>query len=147
MVHRPIAGTRPSEQKKASWRHVPQQARRDAQPQRGCGGAVESVHGLCINNNNIHKAYLAAGTFIDGHFVEMPAVINEDIDLAGTSFCPLPEDDKYLDDIHLCPELTHFYEVDIDQSMLDPGASETTQGESRILAPIVRQKSKEEDRF
>ncbi|XP_024849434.1 uncharacterized protein KIAA0232 homolog isoform X2 [Bos taurus] len=105
----------------------------------------ESVHGLCISNNNIHKTYLAAGTFIDGHFVEMPAVINEDIDLAGTSFCPLPEDDKYLDDIHLS-ELTHFYEVDIDQSMLDPGASETTQGESRILN-MIRQKSKENTDF
>ncbi|KAM9742198.1 uncharacterized protein KIAA0232 homolog isoform 2-T3 [Dama dama] len=105
----------------------------------------ESVRGLCISNTDIHKTYLAAGTFIDGHFVEMPAVINEDIDLAGTSFCPLPEDDKYLDDIHLS-ELTHFYEVDIDQSMLDPGASETTQGESRILN-MIRQKSKEKTDF
>nr|XP_020020900.1 uncharacterized protein KIAA0232 homolog isoform X2 [Castor canadensis] len=105
----------------------------------------ESVHGLCISNNNIHKTYLAAGTFIDGHFVEMPAVINEDIDLAGTSLCPLPEDNKYLDDIHLS-ELTHFYEVDIDQSMLDPGASETMQGESRILN-MIRQKSKENADF
>ncbi|XP_034528054.1 uncharacterized protein KIAA0232 homolog isoform X4 [Ailuropoda melanoleuca] len=104
----------------------------------------ESVHGLCISNNNIHKTYLAAGTFIDGHFVEMPAVINEDIDLTGTSFCSLPED-KYLDDIHLS-ELTHFYEVDIDQSMLDPGASETMQGESRILN-MIRQKSKEKTDF
>ncbi|XP_022361710.1 uncharacterized protein KIAA0232 homolog isoform X2 [Enhydra lutris kenyoni] len=105
----------------------------------------ESVHGLCISNNNIHKTYLAAGTFIDGHFVEMPAVINEDIDLTGTSFCSLPEDNKYLDDIHLS-ELTHFYEVDIDQSMLDPGASETMQGESRILN-MIRQKSKEKTDF
>ncbi|XP_065769952.1 uncharacterized protein KIAA0232 homolog isoform X1 [Muntiacus reevesi] len=104
----------------------------------------ESVRGLCISSD-AHKTYLAAGTFIDGHFVEMPAVINEDIDLAGTSFCPLPEDDKYLDDIHLS-ELTHFYEVDIDQSMLDPGASETTQGESRILN-MIRQKSKEKTDF
>ncbi|XP_059962263.1 uncharacterized protein KIAA0232 homolog isoform X1 [Mesoplodon densirostris] len=105
----------------------------------------ESVHGLRISNNNIHKTYLAAGTFIDGHFVEMPAVINEDIDLTGTSFCSLPEDNKYLDDIHLS-ELTHFYEVDIDQSMLDPGASETMQGESRILN-MIRQKSKEKTDF
>ncbi|XP_077924483.1 uncharacterized protein KIAA0232 homolog isoform X3 [Halichoerus grypus] len=105
----------------------------------------ESVHGLCLSNNNIHKTYLAAGTFIDGHFVEMPAVINEDIDLTGTSFCSLPEDNKYLDDIHLS-ELTHFYEVDIDQSMLDPGASETMQGESRILN-MIRQKSKEKTDF
>lgn len=105
----------------------------------------ESVHGLCISNNNIHKTYLAAGTFIDGHFVEMPAVINEDIDLAGTSLCSLPEDNQYLGDIHLS-ELTHFYEVDIDQSMLDPGASETMQGESRILN-MIRQKSKENADF
>ncbi|XP_027629670.1 uncharacterized protein KIAA0232 homolog isoform X4 [Tupaia chinensis] len=105
----------------------------------------ESVHGLCISNNNIHKTYLPAGTFIDGHFVEMPAVINEDIDLTGTSLCSLPEDNKYLDDIHLA-ELTHFYEVDIDQSMLDPGASETMQGESRILN-MIRQKSKEKTDF
>ncbi|KAK2521463.1 hypothetical protein Q9233_011026 [Columba guinea] len=105
----------------------------------------ESVHGLCISNNNIHKTYLAAGTFIDGHFVEMPAVLNEDIDLAGTSICSQPEDDKYLDDVHLS-ELTHFYEVDIDQSMLDPGASETMQGESRILN-MIRQKSKEKTDF
>ncbi|XP_012520568.1 PREDICTED: uncharacterized protein KIAA0232 homolog isoform X1 [Propithecus coquereli] len=105
----------------------------------------ESVHGLCISNSNMHKTYLAAGTFIDGHFVEMPAVINEDIDLTGTSLCSLPEDNKYLDDIHLS-ELTHFYEVDIDQSMLDPGASETMQGESRILN-MIRQKSKEKTDF
>ncbi|KYO45725.1 hypothetical protein Y1Q_0021386 [Alligator mississippiensis] len=69
----------------------------------------ESVHGLCISNNNIHKTYLAAA-----------------------------EDDKYLDDVHLS-ELTHFYEVDIDQSMLDPGASDMMQGESRILN-MIRQK-------
>ncbi|KFU93751.1 Uncharacterized protein KIAA0232, partial [Chaetura pelagica] len=105
----------------------------------------DSVHGLCISNNNIHKTYLAAGTFIDGHFVEMPAVLNEDIDLAGTSICSQPEDDKYLDDVHLS-ELTHFYEVDIDQSMLDPGASDTMQGESRILN-MIRQKSKEKTDF
>ncbi|EDM00043.1 rCG35767 [Rattus norvegicus] len=105
----------------------------------------DSVRGLCISNSNIHRTYLAAGTFIDGHFVEMPAVINEDIDLAGTSLCSLPEDNKYLDDIHLS-ELTHFYEVDIDQSMLDPGASETMQGESRILN-MIRQKSKENTDF
>lgn len=105
----------------------------------------EATHGLCISNNNLHKTYLAAGTFIDGHFVEMPAVINEDVDLTGTSFCSLSEDKDYLDDIHLA-EFTHFYEVDIDQSMLDPGASETMQGESRILN-MIRQKSKEKTNF
>ncbi|KAM9678860.1 uncharacterized protein KIAA0232 homolog isoform 2-T5 [Trichechus inunguis] len=99
----------------------------------------EAMHGLCVGSRT-HKTYLAAGTFIDGHFVEMPAV-SEAADLAGTSFCSPPEDDKYLDDIHLS-EFTHFYEVDIDQSMLDPGASETMQGESRILN-MIRQKGKE----
>lgn len=109
------------------------------------GELADSVHGLCISSSNVHKAYLAAGTFIDGHFVEMPAVINEEIDLPGTSFCSLPEDNSYSDDIHLS-ELTHFYEVGIDQSMLDPGASETMQGESRILN-MIRQKSKERSDF
>ncbi|XP_012928511.1 uncharacterized protein KIAA0232 homolog isoform X1 [Heterocephalus glaber] len=109
------------------------------------GDLSESVRGLCISSSNTHKTYLAAGAFIDGHFVEMPAVINEDVDLTGTSLGSLPEDNKYLDDIHLS-ELTHFYEVDIDQSMLDPGASETMQGESRILN-MIRQKSKENTNF
>ncbi|KAM8802365.1 uncharacterized protein KIAA0232 homolog isoform 2-T2 [Rhynchonycteris naso] len=108
-------------------------------------GLSDSVHGLCISSSSIHKTYLAAGAFIDGHFVEMPAVINEELDLTGASLCSLPEDDRYLDDIHLS-ELTHFYEVDIDQSMLDPGASETSQGESRILN-MIRQKSKENTDF
>ncbi|XP_045690584.1 uncharacterized protein KIAA0232 homolog isoform X1 [Phyllostomus hastatus] len=106
---------------------------------------ADSVHGLRISSSDGHRTYLAAGTFIDGHFVEMPAVIDEELDLAGTAFCSLPEDGKYLDDIHLS-ELTHFYEVDIDQSMLDPGASETMQGESRILN-MIRQKSKENTDF
>ncbi|XP_044298733.1 uncharacterized protein KIAA0232 homolog isoform X3 [Varanus komodoensis] len=104
-------------------------------------GLAESVEGLCISNNNINKTYLAAGTFIDGHFVEMPAVLNEDISLARTSMCSRPEDDTHLDGVHLS-ELTHFYEVDIDQSMLDSGASGKMEGESRILN-MIRQKSKE----
>ncbi|XP_015668014.1 uncharacterized protein KIAA0232 homolog [Protobothrops mucrosquamatus] len=103
---------------------------------------AESVQGLCIsNNNNINKTYLAAGTFIDGHFVEMPAVLNEDIGLTRTSICSPAEDDIHLDGVHLS-ELTHFYEVDIDQSMLDSGASGKMQGESRILN-MIRQKSRE----
>ncbi|XP_029804729.1 uncharacterized protein KIAA0232 homolog isoform X1 [Suricata suricatta] len=105
----------------------------------------ESMRGLCLGGSGGHKTYLAAGTFIDGHFVEMPAVIDEDVGLAGSPLCPLPEDPKYLDGIHLS-ELTHFYEVDIDQSMLDPGASEATRGESRILN-MIRQKSKEKTDF
>ncbi|KAM8940193.1 uncharacterized protein KIAA0232 homolog isoform 2-T2 [Pelodytes ibericus] len=99
----------------------------------------EFVHGLHLNNHNIHETYLSAGTFIEGHFVEMPAVINETSDHTGTSNCSLHED-NYLDDVHPL-ELTHFYEVDIDQSMLDPGASDKMQGESRFLN-MIRQKSK-----
>ncbi|XP_012579647.1 PREDICTED: uncharacterized protein KIAA0232 homolog [Condylura cristata] len=118
-----------------------------ARPDAGgpAAGAVEelcqSVRGLCVGGGAGRRAHLPAGTFVDGHFVEMPAVVNEDLDLTGTSFCSLPEDSNYSDDIHLS-ELTHFYEADIDQSMLDPGASETTQGESRILN-MIRQQSKE----
>ncbi|XP_006875363.1 PREDICTED: uncharacterized protein KIAA0232 homolog [Chrysochloris asiatica] len=88
---------------------------------------------------------LAAGTFIDGHFVEMPAVVSEAAALRGSSFCSPSEDATYLDDIHLS-EFTHFYEVDIDRSMLDPGASETTQGESRILN-LIQQKGRERTDF
>ncbi|KAM4707572.1 uncharacterized protein KIAA0232 homolog [Discoglossus pictus] len=99
----------------------------------------ESVHGLHINNHNIHETYLAAGTFIEGHFVEMPAAVNETSDHTGTSHCSLAED-NYLDDVHPL-ELTHFYEVEIDQSMLDPGASDEIQGESRILN-MIRQKGR-----
>lgn len=98
----------------------------------------EFVRDLHLNNHSIHEAYLAAGTFIEGHFVEMPAVVTETSDHTGTSNCSLLED-NYLDDVHPV-ELTHFYEVEIDQSMLDPGASEKTKGESRILN-MIRQKS------
>ncbi|KAG9479748.1 uncharacterized protein KIAA0232 homolog isoform X2 [Eleutherodactylus coqui] len=94
----------------------------------------ESVRGLHLNNYDIHKTYLAAGTFIEGHFVEMPAVITETSDHTGTSNCSLLEN-NYLDDVHPI-ELAHFYEVEIDQSMLDPGASEKTERESRILSMI-----------
>ncbi|XP_040275057.1 uncharacterized protein KIAA0232 homolog isoform X2 [Bufo bufo] len=99
----------------------------------------EFVKDLHLNNHNIHETYLAAGTFIEGHFVEMPAVVTETSDHTGTSICSLLED-NYLDDVHPA-ELAHFYEVKIDQSMLDPGASEKTKGESRILN-MIRQKSK-----
>ncbi|XP_075050575.1 uncharacterized protein KIAA0232 homolog isoform X2 [Mixophyes fleayi] len=98
----------------------------------------EIVKDLRLNNHNIHETYLAAGTFIKGHFVEMPAVITETSDHTRTSNCSLPED-NYLDDVHPL-ELTHFYEVEIDQSMLDPGASDKIKGESRILN-MIRQKS------
>ncbi|KAE8629054.1 hypothetical protein XENTR_v10000340 [Xenopus tropicalis] len=104
----------------------------------------EFVHALRLSNHNIHQTYLTAGTFIEGHFVEMPAVVNETSDHTGTSNCSLFED-NYLDDVHPL-ELTHFYEVEIDQSMLDPGASEEMQGESRILN-MIRQKSKVKSDF
>uniref|UniRef100_A0A8C5LVJ1 KIAA0232 n=1 Tax=Leptobrachium leishanense TaxID=445787 RepID=A0A8C5LVJ1_9ANUR len=100
----------------------------------------EYVHGLHLSNHNIHQTYLPAGTFIEGHFVEVPAAINETSDHTGTSNGSLQED-SYLDDVHPL-ELTHFYEVEIDQSMLDPGASEKMQGESRILN-MIRQKNNE----
>lgn len=104
----------------------------------------ESVHSLCIGNHSNHKTYLPAGTFIDGHYVEMPAVMDEANDLTGTSECPHSED-TFLDDIHPS-ELTHFYEVDIDQSILDLCASDKMQGESRILN-MIRQKSNERTDF
>ncbi|XP_075400779.1 uncharacterized protein KIAA0232 homolog isoform X2 [Tenrec ecaudatus] len=109
------------------------------------GELVDTMHGLCVSSSP-HKTYLSAGTFIDGHFVEMPAeVASETAGLPGTPFCSPREDAHYLDDIHLS-EFTHFYEVDIDQSMLDPGASEATQGESRILN-MIRQKDAERTDF
>ncbi|XP_063779763.1 uncharacterized protein KIAA0232 homolog isoform X2 [Pseudophryne corroboree] len=98
----------------------------------------EIVKDLRLNNHNIHEKYLAGGTFIKGHFVEMPAVVTETSDHTRTSNCSLQED-NYLDDVHPL-EFTHFYEVEIDQSMLDPGASDKMKGESRILN-MIRQKS------
>nr|XP_015200388.1 PREDICTED: uncharacterized protein KIAA0232 homolog isoform X1 [Lepisosteus oculatus]XP_015200390.1 PREDICTED: uncharacterized protein KIAA0232 homolog isoform X1 [Lepisosteus oculatus]XP_015200391.1 PREDICTED: uncharacterized protein KIAA0232 homolog isoform X1 [Lepisosteus oculatus] len=103
----------------------------------------ERMQGICIANTNFQRAYLAAGTFVDGHFVEMPAEI-EAADLNGTSSCPQPGDSRDLDDEHLS-EFTHFYEVDIYQSILDPSASDSVQ-ESRILS-MIRQKSKEQRDF
>ncbi|CAI9576931.1 unnamed protein product [Staurois parvus] len=104
----------------------------------------EIVKDLHLNNHKIHETYLGAGTFIEGHFVEMPAVITGASDSTGTSNCSLPED-NYLDDVHPV-EYTHFYEVDIDKSMLDPGASDKVKGESRILN-MIRQKSKLQSDF
>lgn len=99
----------------------------------------EENQGICIANENYNRAYLAAGSFVDGHFVEGLGE-DETAALAGTSSCPQPEDDRDLDDKHLS-EFTHFYEVDIYQSILDTSASESLQ-ESRILN-MIRQKSKE----
>lgn len=73
----------------------------------------ELVYGFCISNNNIYKIYFVVGIFIDGYFVEMFVVINEDIDFIGILFCFFSEGNKYLDDIYLL-ELIYFYEVDID---------------------------------
>uniref|UniRef100_A0A8C5ED97 KIAA0232 n=1 Tax=Gouania willdenowi TaxID=441366 RepID=A0A8C5ED97_GOUWI len=102
----------------------------------------ERFQGICIANESYQRAYLAAGSFVDGHFVEGPGDTEESIaELPGTSSCPQPEDSRDLDDKHLS-EFTHFYEVDIYQSMLDTSASESIQ-ESRILN-MIRQKSEEQ---
>lgn len=102
----------------------------------------EKIQGICITNENYQRAYLAAGSFVDGHFVEGPSEADDETaDLTGTSGCPEPEDSRDLDDKHLS-EFAHFYEVDIYQSILDTSASDTKQ-ESRILS-MIRQKSKEQ---
>ncbi|XP_034066496.1 uncharacterized protein KIAA0232 homolog isoform X1 [Gymnodraco acuticeps] len=102
----------------------------------------ERFQGICIANECYQRAYLAAGSFVDGHFVEGPGEAeDESVELTGTSCCPQPEDSRDLDDKHLS-EFTHFYEVDIYQSILDTSASDSIQ-ESRILS-MIRQKSKEQ---
>ncbi|CAG5929519.1 unnamed protein product [Menidia menidia] len=102
----------------------------------------EKIQGICIANENYQRAYLAAGSFVDGHFVEGPGdAEDETAELTRTSSCPQPEDSRDLDDEHLS-EFTHFYEVDIYQSILDTSASDSIQ-ESRILS-MIRQKSKEQ---
>ncbi|XP_038601880.1 uncharacterized protein KIAA0232 homolog [Tachyglossus aculeatus] len=106
------------------------------------GYAEEAAPGL---GPGVPPAYLAAGTFVDGHFVEVPAVPEEAGGAPWSPPRPPPGDRPYLDDVHLA-ELTHFYEVDIDQSMLDPGASDATRGESRILS-MIRRKSQEDADF
>ncbi|XP_026883159.2 uncharacterized protein KIAA0232 homolog [Electrophorus electricus] len=101
----------------------------------------ERMHGICIANSSFERAYLAAGTFVDGHFVEVSGEGEEEAaELNGISSCLPPEDGQDLDDEHLC-EFTHFYEVDIYQSILDPSASDAVH-ESRILN-MIRQKSNE----
>lgn len=99
----------------------------------------ERIQGICIASESYQRAYLAAGSFVDGHFVEAPE--DEPADLTNTSRCPQPEDGRDLDDKHLS-EFTDFYEVDIYQSILDTSASDAIQ-ESRILS-LIRQKSKEQ---
>ncbi|XP_077356037.1 uncharacterized protein KIAA0232 homolog [Festucalex cinctus] len=102
----------------------------------------ERIQGICVANENYPRTYLAAGSFVDGHFVEAPGEAEEETaELIGTSSCPQPEDSGHLDDKHL-PEFTDFYEVDIYQSILDTSASDSLQ-ESRILS-MIRQKSKEQ---
>lgn len=105
-------------------------------------GLPNRIQGICIADDSYQAAYLAAGSFVDGHFVEGPGEAEEvTADFTGTSSCPQPEDSTKLDDKHL-PEFTHFYEVDIYQSILDTSASDSIQ-ESRILS-MIRQKSKEQ---
>uniref|UniRef100_A0A1A8HZ38 KIAA0232 n=1 Tax=Nothobranchius kuhntae TaxID=321403 RepID=A0A1A8HZ38_NOTKU len=103
----------------------------------------EKIQGISLATESCHRAYLAAGSFVDGHFVEGPgkADDHETADFTRTLGCPQPEDSKDLDDKHLS-EFTHFYEVDIYQSILDTSASDAIQ-ESRILS-MIRQKSKEQ---
>uniref|UniRef100_A0A3B3ZHH7 Uncharacterized protein n=1 Tax=Periophthalmus magnuspinnatus TaxID=409849 RepID=A0A3B3ZHH7_9GOBI len=105
-------------------------------------GLPKRFQGICITDESYQTAYLAAGSFVDGHFVEGPCEA-EDVtaEFTGTSSCPQPEDSTNLDDKHL-PEFTHFYEVDIYQSILDTSASDSLQ-ESRILS-MIRQKSIEQ---
>ncbi|XP_052418270.1 uncharacterized protein KIAA0232 homolog isoform X1 [Carassius gibelio] len=105
----------------------------------------ERIQGICIANSCIQRAYLAAGTFVDGHFIEVSGEGDEEApELNGISSCPPPEDGQNLDDEHLS-EFTHFYEVDLYQSILDPSASDAVQ-ESRILN-MIRQKSVERKHF
>uniref|UniRef100_A0A8C2L4Q9 Zgc:158564 n=1 Tax=Cyprinus carpio TaxID=7962 RepID=A0A8C2L4Q9_CYPCA len=105
----------------------------------------ERIQGICIANSCFQRAYLAAGTFVDGHFIEVSGEGDEDApELNGFSSCPPPEDGQNLDDEHLS-EFTHFYEVDLYQSILDPSASDAVQ-ESRILN-MIRQKSIERKHF
>ncbi|XP_054914613.1 uncharacterized protein KIAA0232 homolog [Poeciliopsis prolifica] len=102
----------------------------------------EKIQGICIASESYQRAYLPAGSFVDGHFVEAPGdAESEPADLTDTLRCPQPEDSRDLDDKHLS-EFTDFYEVDIYQSILDTSASDTIQ-ESRILS-LIRQKSKEQ---
>lgn len=100
----------------------------------------ERIHGIRITSESYQRAYLAAGSFVDGHFVEGPGD-NEGAELTATLSCPQPVDDGDLDDEHLS-EFTHFYEVDIYQSILDTSASDSIQ-ESRILS-MIRQQSREQ---
>ncbi|XP_057711954.1 uncharacterized protein KIAA0232 homolog [Corythoichthys intestinalis] len=103
----------------------------------------ERIQGICFANENRQRTYLAAGSFVDGHFVEAPGEAeDETAQLIGTSSCPQPEDSGHLDDKHLL-ECTDFYEVDIYQSILDTSASDSLR-ESRILG-MIRQKSKEQE--
>ncbi|XP_052004168.1 uncharacterized protein KIAA0232 homolog [Xyrauchen texanus] len=105
----------------------------------------ERIQGICISNSCFQRAYLAAGTFVDGHFIEVPGEGDEEAtELNGITSYPPPEDGQDLDDKHLS-EFTHFYEVDFYQSILDPSASDAVQ-ESRILN-MIRQKSIERKHF
>lgn len=100
----------------------------------------EEIQGVCVASEGRQRAYLAAGSFVDGHFVEGPGE-DEAPEPSATSGLPPPEGSGDLDDEHLS-EFTHFYEVDIYQSMLDTSASDSVQ-ESRILS-MIRQKSREQ---
>lgn len=100
----------------------------------------EAIQGICMASEGRQRAYLAAGSFVDGHFVEGPGGEDDAPELSATSSLPPPEGSRDLDDEHLS-EFTHFYEVDIYRSTLDTSASDSVQ-ESRILN-MIRQKSRE----
>ncbi|XP_063043546.1 uncharacterized protein KIAA0232 homolog [Engraulis encrasicolus] len=105
---------------------------------------AEQMQGICFASDGFQRAYLAAGTFVDGHFVELPGEGTEElVDFNRTSYSLQYEESSRedLDDEHLS-EFTDFYEVDIYPSMLDPGASDSVQ-ESRILS-MIRQKNNEQ---
>ncbi|CAF89699.1 unnamed protein product, partial [Tetraodon nigroviridis] len=99
----------------------------------------EAIQGVCVASEGRRRAYLAAGSFVDGHFVEGPGEEGAP-EPSATCSLPPPEGSRDLDDEHLS-EFTHFYEVDIYRSMLDTSASESLR-ESRILN-MIRQTSRE----
>ena len=82
------------------------------------------------------RACLAAGSFVDGRFVEGPGG-EED---AGSPGLPPAGGSRDLDGEHLS-QFPHFYEVDLYRSTLDTSASDSVQ-ESRILS-MIRQKSRD----
>ncbi|XP_012671032.2 uncharacterized protein KIAA0232 homolog isoform X2 [Clupea harengus] len=110
---------------------------------------AERMQGICYASAHFQRAYLAAGTFVDGHFVELPDESSEEavVEFSRTSSSPAHEEDsRDLDDDEHLAEFTDFYEVEIYPSILDPCASDSVQ-ESRILNMIRQKKSIEQREF